>query len=107
MCSYCSLSKQQKEIITLKDTIRILSNKISELEAEHKQDTSETQQPMQTDLKSRVTELENKMYKSSYPLVLPVRKLQMLSVSPATKLLLTQNKYYPQELLLVNVNLIL
>ena len=42
LCSFCALTKQQNEIYSLKDTIKTLLNRISDLEAIHKHnDTSQ------------------------------------------------------------------
>ena len=49
LCSYCTLVKQHNEIDTLKDTIKTLSNKISELEASLKLNALQTSQSMETE----------------------------------------------------------
>ena len=55
LCSFCALTKQQNKIYSLKDTIKTLLNRISDLEGIHKRD--DTTQPSM--LLSHPTSLSN------------------------------------------------
>ena len=54
MCSYCTLVKQHNEIDSLKDTIKTLSSKISDLEALFNSNTAQPSQSMDTELSDTV-----------------------------------------------------